>query len=58
MHLSIILFLFTFIMPLILWSQPPVKNTDNKPASKKETTPSSKKKKAVKTTDTKKQDVY
>lgn len=59
MHLSRILFLFTFIIPLLLWSQPPVKNTDNKPASKKETILSnSKKKKSVKTNEAKKQDYY
>jgi hypothetical protein len=55
-----ILFLFTFIMPIILWAQPPVKDIKQKSAAlKKETTSSfSKKKKTTKTTDNKKQDYY
>jgi hypothetical protein len=59
MRLSSTLFLFTFVLPLLLWSQPPLKNLDNKPISKKETTSIySKKKKTVKKNDTKKQDYY
>lgn len=55
-----ILFLFTFIMPIISWAQPPVKDVKQESAVlKKETSSSfSKKKKTVKTTDTKKQDYY
>jgi hypothetical protein len=40
-----ILFLFTFIMPIILWAQPPVKDIKQKSAAlKKETTSSFSKK--------------
>ncbi len=47
-------------MPLLLWSQPPVKNIKQESSIKKKETssPSSNKKKPVKKTDTKKQDYY
>ena len=55
-----ILFLFTFIMPIILWAQPPVKDIKQEPTvlKKEATSTFSKKKKTAKTTDTKKQDYY
>lgn len=60
MRLIMLLSIFTFIIPFLLWSQPPLKETDQKTTSKKKETASSssKKKKTEKIIDTEKQAYY